>query len=69
MTKSEGNFDLEWEDTSSKSRLKRVNLPSMIHPLFEEIHHDKKLLDIVCDLVSYCILNEWILGLRSAIFK
>ncbi|XP_078358683.1 putative alpha-ketoglutarate-dependent hypophosphite dioxygenase isoform X2 [Oculina patagonica] len=52
MTKCDGNFDLEWEDNSSKPRLKRVHLPSTIHPLFEEIHHDKKLLDIICDLIG-----------------
>ena len=52
MTNSDGNFKLEWKDNSSKPVLKRVLLPSMINPLFEEIHHDNKLLDIVCDLVS-----------------
>ena len=52
MTKSDGIFDLEWEDTSSKTRLKHVHLPSTIHPLFNDIHHDAKLLDIICDLVS-----------------
>lgn len=51
MTKSDSNFNLEWDDTSSKLGLKRVRLPSMFHPLFDEIHHDKKLLDMVCDLV------------------
>lgn len=52
MTKSDENLKLEWKDNSSKPFLKRVKLPSMIHPLFDEIHHDEKLLDIVCDLVS-----------------
>ena len=55
MTESDENYNLEWENTSSKPVLKRVNLPSMVHPVFEQIHHDTKLLDIVCDLVSYCL--------------
>ena len=53
MTKSDRNFNLEWDDTSSKLVLKRVRLPSMLHqPLFNEINRDKKLLDIVCELVN-----------------
>ena len=59
MTKSDGNFGLECEDNSSKPiRLQRVNLPSMIHPLFDELHHDEKLLGIICDLVRYWVLYE-----------
>ena len=58
MTESDGNFNLEWKDTSSKPVLKRVNLPSVVHPVLEEIHHDKKLLDIVSDLVRFCVFNE-----------
>ena len=61
MTESDGNYNLEWEGTSSKPVLKRVNLPSMVHPVFEEIHHDTKLLDIVCDLVSYCLEVSFLL--------
>ena len=57
MTESDGNYNLEWKDGSSKPVLKRVKLPSMVHPVFEEIHYDAKLLDIVCDLVSYRGLN------------
>lgn len=52
MTESDGNYNLEWKDNSSKPVLKRVNLPSVVHPVFEDIHHDKKLLDIVSDLIG-----------------
>ena len=58
MTESDGNFNVEWKDTSSKPVLKRVRLPSMIHPVFEEIHHDTKLLDIISDLVSYRLFSR-----------
>ena len=44
---------LSGETTHPSLLLKRVSLPSAINPLFEEIHRDKKLLDIVCDLVSH----------------
>ena len=50
MTKSDGNFKLD--EKSSKPLLKRVNLPSKVHPVFREIHHHDKLLDIVSDLVN-----------------
>ena len=52
MTKSDRNFNLEWDDTLSKLVLKRVRLPSMLQPLFDEINRDKKLLDMVCELVN-----------------
>lgn len=55
MTNSDKSFHLEWRDNSSKPTLKRVSLPSAINPLFEEIHRDKKLLDIICDLVSHVL--------------
>ena len=55
MSKSDGNFKLEWDGKSSKPFLTRVNLPSKIHPVFREIHHHDKLLDIVSDLVTYII--------------
>jgi len=50
MTKSDGNFKLD--EKSSKPLLKRVNLPSKVHPVFREIHHHDKLLDIVSDLIG-----------------
>ncbi|CAH3123324.1 unnamed protein product [Pocillopora meandrina] len=52
MTNSDKSFHLEWRDNSSKPTLKRVSLPSAINPLFEKIHRDKKLLDIICDLIG-----------------
>ena len=52
MTKSDRNCNLEWDDTLSKLVLKRVRLPSMLQPLFDEINRDKKLLDMVCELVN-----------------
>lgn len=51
MTKSDRNVNLEWDDTLSKLVLKRIRLPSMFHPLLHLIHHEKKLLDMVCELV------------------
>ena len=82
MTESDGNYNLEWKDNSSKPVLKRVNLPSVVHPIFEDIHHDKKLLDIVSDLVSFWVrsgdhdhnlLVQWIccrlISFVSAVFR
>ena len=52
MSKSDRNFKLEWDGKSSKPFLKRVYWPSKIHPVFREILHHDKLLDMVSDLVK-----------------
>lgn len=51
MNNSDESFVFEWDNKSSKRLLKRVRLPSKIHPVFREIHHHDKLLDMVTDLV------------------